>query len=52
MTIKQIMDFFNANLEASDPRKTLKSFSAEWKALSDTDKAQIKEGLSNGTMTY
>lgn len=52
MTIKQIMDFFNADLDAGDPRKTLKSFSAEWKSLTDDDKAQIKQGLSDGTFTY
>lgn len=52
MTIKQIMDYFNADLTAGDPRKTLKSFSAEWKALSDKDKVEIKEGLSDGTFTY
>lgn len=52
MTIKQIMDYFNADLSAGDPRKTLKSFSAEWKALSDEDKAQLKQGLTDGTFTY
>ena len=52
MTIKQIMDYFNADLDANDPRKTLKSFSAEWKGLTDTDKAQIKQGLTDGTFNY
>lgn len=52
MTIKQIMDFFNADLGAGDPRKTLKSFSAEWKALTDNDKAHIKQGLTDGSFTY
>jgi len=52
MTIKQIMDYFNADLDGSDPRKTLKSFSAEWKQLTDADKAQIKQGLADGTFDY
>ena len=52
MTIKQIMDYFNADLSDGDARKTLKSFSAEWKLLTDTDKAQIKQGLSDGTFNY
>lgn len=52
MTIKQIMDYFNADLVAGDSRKTLKSFSAEWKQLTDDDKAQIKAGLSDGTLNY
>lgn len=52
MTIKQIMDYFNADLSAGDTRKTLKSFSAEWKLLTETDKTQIKQGLGDGTYNY
>jgi hypothetical protein len=31
---------------------TLKSFSADWKLLGDTDKAQIRDAIANGSMTY
>lgn len=27
-------------------------FRAEWAKLTDTDKAQLKEGVTNGTLTY
>jgi hypothetical protein len=31
---------------------TPSDFSKEWKKLSDTDKAQLKIGIGNGTLTY
>lgn len=46
-TIKQVSDFFGKL-----PGQTLKDFSAEWSALSEVEKAQIREGLGNGTLTY
>lgn len=45
-TIKQIADFFRLEGE------TLSDFSAQWKALPDEDKAQLREGLGNGTLNY
>jgi hypothetical protein len=48
-TIKQVSEFF----KTGDPsRDALKAFSAEWKALSDQDKADLKAGIGNGTFTY
>jgi hypothetical protein len=41
--IKEIMSYFG--MSASE-------FSREWKALSDSDKAQLKTGIGNGTHTY
>jgi len=51
-TIKQIMEFFNSGLDADDPRNKPTRFASEWKALSDADKAAIKGGISDGSMTY
>ncbi len=52
ISIKDIIAFFNGGLSTSDPRNKPTRFASEWKALSDTDKAEIKAGLSNGTLTY
>lgn len=50
-SIKQIADFFLG--DASGKRVgSLTEFSAEWKALDDESKAQIKSGIGEGTMTY
>lgn len=43
ITLKGIMEFFGM----TSPQMT-----REWKQLSDQDKADIKAGLSNGTLTY
>lgn len=32
--------------------KTAANFAAEWRKLTDQDKADIKAGLENGTLTY
>ena len=45
-TLKQVADFFRKDGE------TLTQFSQEWKSLTDDDKAQIREGIGNGTFTY
>ena len=45
-TLKQIADFFRKEGE------TLSQFAAEWKALPEEDKAQLREGIGNGTLTY
>lgn len=43
VTLKDICAFFEMSLS---------DFSKAWKALPDADKAQIKSGLENGTLTY
>lgn len=45
-TIKQVSDFFKKD------GQTLKEFSAEWRALPDADKAQIRAGIGDGSLTY
>lgn len=42
-TLKEIMKALNM---------TPAEFTKEWKALSDTDKAQLKAGIGNGSQTY
>lgn len=32
--------------------QTLKEFSADWKTLSDADKADLRSAVESGTMTY
>lgn len=32
--------------------KTLAEFAKDWKLLSDEDKAQIKSGIEDGSLTY
>jgi hypothetical protein len=34
------------------PGETLASFSAQWKALPDSDKEQLRQGVLDGTLTY
>lgn len=46
-TMKTVKDFFGML-----PGQTLKDFTAEWSALSDEDKTQIKDGLGNESLTY
>lgn len=31
---------------------TLKAFAADWRKLTEKDKAQIKDGYRDGTLTY
>lgn len=48
-TLKTIADYFKL------PGETLKNFRDQWEALSDQDKADIKEGLStddNGVQSF
>lgn len=45
-TIKQVADYMRL------PGETLKSFTEQWKMLSDTEKEQLREGIGNGSMTY
>lgn len=42
-TIKQIKDYFG--LESAEMSKA-------WRELSDKDKADLKNGIGNGTLTY
>jgi hypothetical protein len=46
-TIKAIKEFFGLR-----PGDTLKSFTAEWASLTDTDKEHIRTGIGNGSLTY
>lgn len=48
-SMKTVKDYFGMK-----PGQTLKDFTAEWAQLSDTDKTQIKAGLSGETpsLTY
>jgi hypothetical protein len=43
VTLKDIMAFFGMSP---------KEMSREWKEMTDLDKADIKEGLGNGTLWY
>lgn len=45
-TLKEIATFFRKEGE------TLSQFAAEWKALPDADKEQIKKGIGDGSFTY
>ena len=45
-TLKEIADFFRL------PGESLTKFGTEWKALTDEDKADLKQGIGNGTLTY
>lgn len=45
-TLKTVTEYFRRSGE------TLKGFTEEWKALSDTDKEQLKQGIGDGTLTY
>ena len=42
-TLKQVMEFFAIPTG---------QFGKEWKVLSDSEKAQIKAGLGDGSLTY
>lgn len=45
-TLKAVAEFFRGEGE------TLKAFSTEWAALTPDDKAQLKAGIGDGTLTY
>ena len=45
-TLKAVTEFFR------QPGESLKGFTEEWKALSDTDKEQLKQGIGDGSYTY
>lgn len=34
------------------PDETLKQFTDGWKRLTDQDKADLKQGIADGTLTY
>ena len=46
-SIKDVMEYFGRR-----EGQTLKDFTVEWGALSDEDKAQLKEGLGDGSLNY
>jgi hypothetical protein len=44
VTVKEVMAYFGFPSAAK--------FAAEWKNCTATDKAQLKEGIANGSLTY
>lgn len=45
-TLKEVAAFMRKEGE------TLTAFSKEWQSLSDEDKAQIRQGIGDGTLNY
>ena len=45
-TVKDVYDYFKREGD------TLKSFTIEWRNMSDQDKTDLKTGLSDGTFDY
>lgn len=45
-TLKAVIDYFRQDGD------TLKQLRDEWTALPDTDKAQLRAGIGDGTFTY
>lgn len=54
MTLLEIKTFFETSDKTGKGRKfdSLKDFRAQWEQLSESDKAQLKAGLSDGTFNY
>jgi hypothetical protein len=48
ITLKDVMAYFDTPTRPM----TAKEMTKEWKHLSPTDKAQIKQGIEDGTLTY
>jgi hypothetical protein len=48
VTLRDIHLFFKGD----DASFTLKAFREQWEALTDSDKAQIKVGMGDGSFTY
>lgn len=42
-SLKDVMKFFDI---------PTKEFTREWRALTDADREQIRQGIHNGTLTY
>lgn len=53
-SIKTVADFFKIGdgTVSADPRNSLTAFSKEWKALTDDEKAQIRDGIGDGSFDY
>lgn len=49
MTLLQIKTFFESGGKKFD---SLKDFRAQWEQLSESDKVQLKAGLSDNTFNY
>ena len=45
-TLTQVTGYFRLT------GQTLKGFTEEWKALTEQDKDDLKNGIGNGTLTY
>jgi hypothetical protein len=45
-TLKDVRDYFKVE------GQPLTQFGEEWKQLSDKDKAELKQGIGDGSLTY
>jgi hypothetical protein len=54
MTLLQIKTWFETDQDGVKGKKfdSLKDYRTQWDMLSDTDKDQLKAGLSDGTFNY
>lgn len=50
--LAQVHKFFAAKTDPSSKDYSLAQFRAEWARLSDTDKAQLREGIGDETFNY
>jgi hypothetical protein len=53
-SIKDVADFFKIGdgTVSADPRNSLTAFSKEWKALSEDEKAAIRNGIGDKSYDY
>jgi hypothetical protein len=53
-SIKDVADFFKVGdgTVSTDARNSLSAFSKEWKALSEDEKAQIRNGIGDKSYDY
>ena len=49
-TLSKVMKFFG--FTKKDGTNDVPAFRKEWGALTDTDKAQIKQGIEDGSLDY
>lgn len=56
-TIKQVADYLKLQAGTtatgeSYPNETLKDFTEQWKQLTDEEKAQLRDGIGDGSFSY
>lgn len=51
-TLAQVAEFMGYKNGAENPSDSLAQFRKDWATMSDTDKAQLKAGIGDGTLTY